>query len=146
MLPMVRARRVGRAEVAISISGSVDRNMAGCLGRVAEYMVLGADSPPERVELNLTEVTAVDEVGFTSLVDVAAGASAGGAAVVVRCGAARTMLARHRGGWLMASEQIGRMLRRRVMPVVRRRRLRRVPVDARSADGYPSAQVRRRPG
>ncbi|MEV6813708.1 hypothetical protein [Micromonospora sp. NPDC051296] len=122
---------MSQTAVAISVSGSVDRSTAGYVTRVAEYMLDHVDSRPDRVELDLTEVTAVDEVGFASLVDVAAGASAAGAAVVVRCGAERAMLERHVGGRVAASEQIGRMMRRQLRPVVRRRRAHPVVSEAR---------------
>nr|WP_230415538.1 hypothetical protein [Micromonospora tarapacensis] len=128
---MVKARRVSRTAVAISVSGSVDRSTAGYVTRVAEYMLEHVDSRPDRVELDLTDVTGVDEVGFTSLVDVAAGATAAGAAVVVRCGAERAMLERHRGGRGVASEQIGRMLRVHFKFLVRRRMSRPAVAGAR---------------
>ena len=130
-MPMVKARRVSRTAVAISVCGNVDRSTAGYVTRVAEYMLDQVDARPDRVELDLTDVTVVDEVGFASLVEVAAGASAAGAAVVVRCGAERAMLERYRSGRGVASEQLGRMLRRQLRPVVRRRRAHPVVSEAR---------------
>ncbi|MFV2101578.1 hypothetical protein [Micromonospora sp. LOL_024] len=132
--------------VAISVSGSVDRSTAGYVTRVAEYMLDHVDSRPERVELDLTDVTGVDEVGFTSLVDVAAGASAAGAAVVVRCGAERAMLERHRCGRGVASEQIGRMLRLHLKFVVRRRRSRPAVSEARVVRWCPGPLAGRNRG
>ncbi|MDM4718639.1 hypothetical protein QTQ03_03165 [Micromonospora sp. WMMA1363] len=117
--------------VAISVSGSCTRRTAGYVTLVADYMLGHVESGLERVELDLTDVTAVDEDGFASLVQVAASATAGGAAVVVRYGAERTMLERHHTGRLMASEQIGRMLRTHLRPATRRRRAHPVVADAR---------------
>ncbi|WP_027659505.1 hypothetical protein [Salinispora fenicalii] len=131
MLPMVKARRVSTTDVAISVSGSCTLRTAGYVTRVADYMLGHVESRLERVELDLTEVTTVDEDGFASLVQVAAAATEGGAAVVVRYGAERTTLERHHTGRLMASEQIGRMLRTHLRPVARRRRIHLVVADDR---------------
>ena len=145
-MPMVKARRVSRTAVAISVSGSVDRSTAGYVTRVAEYMLDHGDLLPDQVELDLTDVTGVDEVGFTSLVDVAAGASAAGAAVVVRCGAERAMLEGRRSGRGVASEQIGRMLRLHLQFLVRRRRSRPAVAEARVVRWCPGPLAGRNRG
>ncbi|WP_205807939.1 STAS domain-containing protein [Micromonospora sp. HNM0581] len=143
---MVKARRVSPRAVAISVSGSVNHSTAEYVTRVAEYMLDHVESTPDRVELDLTDVTGVDEVGFTSLVDVAAGATASGAAVVVRCGAERAMLESHRGGRGLISEQISRMLRVHLKFLVRRRASRRAMTDARVVRWCPGPLANRSRG